>query len=136
MSEELIEYALKEFTPRLDKILACLDPQLILSHEHSPSETFYYLDTRQLEPRHILQSWIYQGKRLEECSPQEYLAYRARKGADRVEFSILEQQEVALIVWQSTMEGLPRVGNGGTRVLRKANDHWEEVREASSSWRS
>ena len=136
MNEDLIEYALKEFTPRLDKILACLDPQVVERDIISPQETLYSLNTTHLQPRHMLQSWIYQGKRLEECSPQEYLAYRVREGADRVEFSILEQQEVALIVWKSTVEGLPRVGNGGTRVLRKANDHWEEVREASSSWRS
>jgi hypothetical protein len=134
MNKELIEYALKEFTPCLDKILACLDPRRIWSHEYSPGETFYSLDTRQLQSRHILQSWIYQGKRLEECSPQEYLVGRARERSDRVEFSILEQQDVALIVWESAVEGMPRVGNGGTRVLRKANNHWEEVRDARQAW--
>lgn len=136
MNEDLIEYALQEFTPRLDKILACLDPELVERDIIGPQETLYSLDTTRLQSSHILQSWIYQGRRLEECSPQEYLDHRAREGSDRVEFSILEQEDSAIIVWESRVEGMPRVGNGGARVLRKANAHWEEVREARQAWRS
>ncbi len=115
-------------------ILAQLNSARIFTLALDP--TSYHLDTRRLQPKHVLQCWTSHNGQLEKCPPEQYLARRNIRGIDHTEFSILEQQGVAYIVWEWAIYGMGRGGCGGTYVLQKSEKGWIPISEMGHSWRS
>jgi hypothetical protein len=136
---DLIEFALRELTQQENKVLAYLRPELVWNYEYENGTVGYYLDTEALQVGDILQSWIYRDKTLTECSAEQYVQHRTAigsEGIDRVEFSILVQQDGARIVWRWKNGRVPGASRGGTYVLRKVDDKWVEEPGLGEFWRT
>ena len=139
MNEELVQFALTEkLASGQDRILVLLDSRLIRSDRIGSGEIMYTLDTSYLQPEYILQCWIYQDGQLEECSREQSVEYQEimdSREIGYVEFSILEQQLVAYVVWMWTDGKVPRASFcGGTYVLQKEHNHWQEMPELEWFW--
>jgi hypothetical protein len=139
MSDDLVEYALRELAREGNAVLAHLKPELVWEYEYENGTVAYYLDAKALQVGDVLRSWVYGDETLMECSAEKYMQYRAATGSegiDRVEFCILMQQDVARVVWRWENGRVPGASRGGTYVLQKADDEWEEVPSLGEFWRT
>lgn len=134
--DDPLQFALKRFKSDVPgKVLAYLSPDRIVRFDGY--ETTCHLDTTNLQLQHILRCWRYRDGQWEEFSPEQYLEHQSVVGSHWTEFSILEKQNVAYIVWQWLVLVLKGRygGSGGTLILKKIGDDWIVLPNFGDTWR-